>query len=265
VRKHLSRIKGGRLGQYYSPATVVSLILSDVIGNDLGVIASGPTFPDMSTFSDAYDVLKRYDLLGRAPQTVTDLLMKGCCGEIEETPKILDNCFNYIIGDNSLALAAMKKKATELGRSPCIITAEQKGETTAVASARATEILSNMYSGYDTILIGGETTPKLPPSTGTGGRNQHYAAVSMVEMQPYGGDWLVASAGTDGSDFLPDVAGAIVDNYSLNKLNGKNVKAYLEKYDSNTLFRETGDSLIITGDTGTNVGDVVIYLLDKRE
>jgi len=111
VRKHLSKTKGGGLGRFYAPTTVVSLILSDVIGNDLDVIASGPTFPDSSTFSDAYNVLEKYDLLSRAPKTVIDFLMKGCRGEVEETPKTLDNCHNYIIGENRLALEAMAKRA----------------------------------------------------------------------------------------------------------------------------------------------------------
>ena len=263
VRKHLSQIKGGRLGHFYSPATVVSLILSDVIGNNLTVIASGPTFPDSATFSDAYNVLQRYDLLTKAPKGVTDFLRKGCQGEVAETPKTLNNCYNYIIGDNRLALEAMSKKANEIGFTPYIITAEQKGNTTAVAGSRASEILSSRYAGYDAILIGGETTPKLPATAGRGGRNQHYAAVSMLAMKHYLGEWVVASVGTDGSDFLPDVAGAVVDNNSLDKTKAKgiDVKSYLERYDSNTLLDKIGSSLVITGDTGTNVGDVIVYLL----
>ncbi|MBA7495909.1 D-glycerate 2-kinase [subsurface metagenome] len=263
VRKHLSQIKGGWLGHFYSPATVVSLILSDVIGNNLAAIASGPTFPDPTTFSDAYNVLKRYDLLAKAPKSVTDFLRKGCQGEVAETPKTLNNCHNYIIGDNKLALEAMLQKANEMGLKPYIVTAEQKGDTTAVAHSRAREILSSRYAGYDAILIGGETTPKLPVTAGRGGRNQHYAAVSMLAMKQYAGQWVVASVGTDGSDFLPDVAGAIVDNNSLDiaKAKGIDVQSYLERYDSNTLLDKIGGSLVITGDTGTNVGDVIIYLL----
>ena len=263
LRKHLSEIKGGRLGRFYSPATVVSLLLSDVIGNNLSVIASGPTFPDPSTFSDALSVLGKYSLLEAAPERVTDYLRKGCQGNAEETPKTLDNCHNYIIGDNKLALEAMAKKAEEAGFTPFIVTAEQKGETTAVAISRANELLSTKYAAYDAILIGGETTPKLPANAGKGGRNQHYAAVSMLAMKQYPGKWVMASMGTDGSDFLPDVAGAMVDNHSLDsaKARGIDIKAYLDRYDSNTLLARIGSSLIVTGDTGTNVGDVIIYLL----
>ena len=263
VRKHLSKTKGGGLGRFYAPTTVVSLILSDVIGNDLDVIASGPTFPDSSTFSDAYNVLERYDLLSRAPKTVIDFLMKGYRGEVEETPKTLDNCHNYIIGENRLALEAMAKRANEMGFSPYIVTAEQKGETTTIAQLRAKEILTNRYKGYDVILIGGETTPKLPDNAGKGGRNQQYAAVSMLTMQEYKGEWVIASVGTDGSDFLPDVAGAIVDNNSLAdaRAKGIDVESYLDRYDSNTLLKKIGGSLIVTGNTGTNVCDIIVYAL----
>ena len=263
VRKHLSKIKGGQLGYFYSPATVLSLILSDVIGNDLAIIASGPTFPDPSTFSDAYEVLERYHLLDKCPKSVTDFLRKGCQGAIAETPKTLNNCYHYIIGDNRLALEAMLRRANEMGLAPHIVTTEQKGDTTAVARSRAKEILKARYAGYDVILIGGETTPKLPAAAGKGGRNQHYAAVSMLAMKEYPGEWVVASVGTDGSDFLPDVAGAVVDNHSLDnaKAKGIEVKSYLDRYDSNTLLNKIGGSLVITGDTGTNVGDVIIYLL----
>lgn len=263
LRKHLSEIKGGRLGGYFAPATVVSLLLSDVIGNNLSVIASGPTFPDPSTFSDAYSVLEKYSLLEAAPERVADYLRRGCQGNAEETPKTLDNCHNYIIGDNKLALETMAKKAEEAGFTPLIVTAEQKGETTAVAVSRANEILSTKYAAYDAILIGGETTPSLPANAGKGGRNQHYGAVSILAMKRYMGKWVMASVGTDGSDFLADVAGAMVDDHSLDsaKARGIDIKAYLSRYDSNTLLARIGSSLIVTGDTGTNVGDVIIYLL----
>jgi glycerate 2-kinase len=262
VRKHLSQIKGGRLGNFYSPATVISLILSDVIGNELATIASGPTFPDQSTFSNAYEVLKQYGLLTKAPRSVTEFIMKGCRGDVAETPKTLNHCYNYIIGDNSLALEAMSSKAKGIGLKPYIITARQKGDTTSVARSRAKEVLEHRYAKYDILLIGGETTIKLPACAGKGGRNQHYAAVSMLAMAPYPGQWIAASVGTDGSDFLPDVAGAIVDQNSPDtaKAKGIDVNSYIERYDSHTLLDRIGNSLIITGDTGTNVGDIVVYL-----
>lgn len=262
VRKHLSRIKGGQLGAYFAPATVVSLILSDVIGNDLTVIASGPTFPDPSTFADARKILGQHQLLARAPRSVASFLEKGGRGKVAETPKALNNCHNYIIGDNRLALEAMKNKAQEMGFTPGIITAQQSGDTATAAQSRAREILSARYAGYDALLIGGETTPKLPAGAGRGGRNQHFATASMLALASYPGEWVVASVGSDGSDFLPEVAGAIVDHNSLGNAQKKkiDVKAHLDRYDSNTLLEQLGGSLIITGATGTNVGDVMLYL-----
>ncbi|MDY6965176.1 MAG: DUF4147 domain-containing protein, partial [Halobacteriota archaeon] len=227
VRKHLSKLKGGRLGQFFSPAKVLSLIISDVIGNNLDIIASGPAYPDSSTFSDAYSVLERYGLEKSAPRSVKTHLKRGCEGEVEETPKTLKNCYNYIIGDNMLALEAMASKAEDMGFSPYIVTSEQKGDPAAAARLRADEILNGEYQGHDVILIGGETTPKLPDSPGKGGRNQHYAVASMLAMENYSGSWIAASVGTDGSDFMADVAGAIVDNSSLDQVKAKEIDVNL--------------------------------------
>jgi glycerate 2-kinase len=263
VRKHLSRVKGGGLGEFFSPARVISLILSDVVGNDLATIASGPTTPDPSTFADAYEVLKKYDLIAKAPQSVVDFIEKGKRGGTPETPKTLNNCRNYIIGDNGLALEAMAAKAKELGFSPHIITSQQTGDTTEVARTRAREMMDNKYAGYNALLIGGETTIKLPPRVGRGGRNQHYAAASLLAMADYPKGWTIASVGTDGSDFIPDVAGAIVDRGSLEMAKDKelDIADYIKRCDSYTLLKNIGNSLIVTGDTGTNVGDVIVYLV----
>ncbi len=263
VRKHLSRVKGGRLARYFAPARLVSLILSDVIGNNIDVIASGQTCPDSSTFLMAYGVLGKYNLLSKTPSSIVEYLAKGCDGQTEETPKTLTNCHNYILGDNTLALEAMFQTAKTKGFNPLILTVGQSGETAGVAQLRAAEILNGKYAGYDMLLLGGETTLKLPQNPGKGGRNQHYAAVSILAMADYEGDWALASVGTDGSDFLPDVAGAIVDNYSLAEVKSKNidVKYYLDRYDSYNLLKILGNSLVITGDTGTNVGDIIVYVL----
>lgn len=265
VRKHLSGIKGGRMGKFFSPARVVSLIISDVVGNNSDAIASGPTVPDPTTFSDALAILKKYHLLTEAPESIVDYLEKGRTGKHDETPKELHNCHNFIIGDNRSALEAMVSKAKELGFNPHIVTAEQKGDPTEMAKRRAAEILNREYKGHDVILVGGETTPTLPRNHGKGGRNQHYAAVSMISLGDYPGEWVMASVGTDGSDFLPDIAGAIVDKNTLNtaRLKEIEVQPYLERYDSNTLLERIGNSLIMTGNTGTNVGDVAIYILLK--
>ncbi|HEY94144.1 MAG TPA: DUF4147 domain-containing protein [Dehalococcoidia bacterium] len=265
VRKHLSKIKGGGLGKHFEPARVVSLIISDVIGNNLDVIASGPTSPDSSTFNNAYSVLEKYNLISKIPGSVLDYLDIGRKGQVPETPKTLDNCRNYIIGDNMLALEAMAEKASNLELKPYIVTPALKGDTSTAARARAAEIISGKYSDYNVVILGGETTPTLPEDHGRGGRNQHYAAVSMEYMKDYPGEWVVASLGTDGSDYLPDVAGAIVDNHSLETaaIKGIDISSYIERFDSNTLFSELGNSLIITGNTGTNVGDIIVYVMER--
>ena len=262
VRKHLSKIKGGKLSRFFSPAKVVSLIISDVVGNDLSTIASGLTSPDPSTFTDAFEILHRYHLLLIVPVSIVEYLQKGCRGEAEETPKMLTNSQNYILGDNRLALNAMVGKAQELGLSSRIITSEQEGDTTTIAQSRAIEILHAQEYDSDIILVGGETTLKVPPESGNGGRNQHYAAVTLRSMIKYPGEWLVASVGTDGSDFLPDVAGAIVDADTLSfvKSGGIDIESFISKYDTYNMFQKIGRSLIVTGGTGTNVGDIVIYV-----
>jgi glycerate-2-kinase len=265
LRKHLSKIKGGRMGRFFSPAKVLSLILSDVIGNDLDVIASGPTAPDSSTFPEALAVLKKYNLLAAAPPRVVAYILKGCRGEVPETPKEVDNCYNHIIGENRTALAAMAVKAKELGFKPYILTSVQKGDPTAAAKAMAKKIRSGLYQDYDVILTGGETTPRLPEKPGKGGRNRHFAAVSLTELKKYSGDWVMASIGTDGADYLKDAAGAIVDKMSAAKVISKKIdmQSYLDRYDSCTLLKKIGNSLIRTGPTGTNVNDVALYIFKK--
>jgi glycerate 2-kinase len=263
VRKHLSLIKGGRLAQYFAPATVISLILSDVPGDDLSVIASGPTYPDPSTYADAYSVLEKYHLLKRVPENIESVIIQGCQGKRKDTPESLDNVHNCIIGNNLTALEAMSERARLAGLRPHINTAEQTGETGSVARKRAGEILEGKYEGYNTLLVGGETTPKLPDKHGKGGRNQHYAALTSLLLEKYSQDWVFASVGTDGSDFMPEVSGAIVDNKTLKSYRDKNLDApaFLKRYDSNTLLSRAGHSLIITGNTYTNVGDIMVYLV----
>jgi glycerate 2-kinase len=263
VRKHLSLTKGGGLGKYYEPARVVSLIISDVVGDDLDVIASGPTVSDLSTFKEAYAVLEKYGLVEKSPLNAVNFLKRGCAGLEAETPKELFNCANYIIGNNRMALEAMEEKARDLGLKPYTLTSELSGDTAVVANRLAKEIAGGRYKGFNVILLGGETTPTLTDKAGKGGRNQHFAAVSMLAMKKCAVPWLVASAGTDGSDFMPDVAGAMVDDRSLITAQdaGIDVEDYIKRFDSNTLFSKLGRSLIITGATGTNVSDVLLYLL----
>ena len=262
VRKHLSLIKGGGLAAFCEPARVVSLVISDVVGDGLDAIASGPTAADPTTFADALKVLKKYGLTEKAPQNAVGFINRGCEGAEAETPKNLSNCDNYLIGNNRMALEAIAEKARDLGLKPCIVTSEMTGDTAGLARSIAADMIKGKYRGFDVVLLGGETTPTLPKNAGKGGRNQHYAAVSMPAMQGFACPWVVASVGSDGSDYLPDADGAMVDNRSLDaaKAAGLDVGDYIERFDSNTLFTKMGRSLVITGPTGTNVSDIVLYL-----
>ncbi len=263
VRKHLSATKGGGLGRHFAPWRVVTPVLSDVIGNRLDVIASAPTYPDASTFDAALEVLARRGITDEVPPSVISHLRRGAAGEVPETPRELPNCTHHIIGDNRLALEAMAARARRLGYRPKILSDSQQGDAAALAQARAAEITAGRYPDHDCLLIGGEATIELPASPGQGGRNQHYAAVTLLSLADHAADWVAASIGTDGSDYLPDVAGAIVDRADLSRLEaqGANGWDYVFRADSYHLLDRLGDSLVRTGDTGTNVGDVMVYLI----
>lgn len=263
VRKHISATKGGGLGRHFSACRVVTPVISDVIGNRLEVIASAPTYPDTSTYEAALAVLKRRGITEKIPPSVLLHLRRGAAGEVPETPRELPNCTHHVIADNRLALEAMAAKAGELGYRPKILSDSQQGDAAALARARIAEIIAGRYAGHDCLLIGGEATIDLPANPGKGGRNQHYAAVTLLSMAGYAGDWVAASVGTDGSDYLPDVAGAIVDGAALSRLAARDVDGwdYVNRADSYHLLEQLGDGLVRTGDTGTNVGDVMVYLI----
>ncbi len=267
VRKHLSISTGGRLGAYFAPTLVFSVIISDIIGNPLDAIASGPTAPDNTWFKDAHYVLERFGLLDQVPSSVKDYIRNNLHIEEHETPKKLDNCKNFIIGDNQIAASAMIKSAKALGYLPLIISTEVSGEPGFEARKRAHYIKIGKYIDYDALILAGETTPVVPEVHGFGGRNQHYAAASMLELKDVDYYWALASVSSDGADYLADTAGSIIDHnsYTIASEKGLDIKQFLDKYDSNSLFNALDNSLIITGNTGTNVGDLIVYLLKKQQ
>lgn len=270
VRKHLSTLKGGRLAALAYPATVIGLLLSDVIGDPIDVIGSGPTAPDVSTFSDALDVLNKFGLTERVPAVVREHLESGARGEISETPKPGDAVFkqvhNLVIGSNRLALQAAAREARTLGFQPIILSSTIEGEAREVARVHAA-ILREVVSSSKPIarpaciLSGGETTVTVRGS-GKGGRNQEFtlAAALSIEGLP---NVLVLSAGTDGSDGPTNAAGAVATGETVQRARGMGMfpAKYLDDNDSHTFFRSLGD-LIHTGPTGTNVMD--IHLLVAR-
>ncbi len=265
VRKHLSKVKGGQLGRHFAPARVVSIIISDVIGNHLGTIASGPTTPDRSTFSQALGVLKKYRLLNKVPPVVRRYLEAGQAKRKAETPKRLNNCFNFIVGDNGRALDGIAEYLRQQKFKPLIITDKQKGSPEKVAKKLWRQVKNKRYAFYNAFILGGETTPVLPPRPGQGGRNQHFIAQLLWQGRNQS-NWTALSIGTDGSDYLSGIGGAIVDSQSweASQAKGLDLPAFLARFDSYNFFKKLGHSLIKMRHTGTNVGDVVIYLAGKQ-
>lgn len=268
VRKHLSAVKGGRLAELAYPATVVSLVLSDVIGDSLDVIASGPTSPDSTTFGDALGVLGKYDLISKAPRSVTTLLEEGARSVIPETPKEGSSAFervtNMIIGGNETAVRAAARKSESLGLITEILSAEIRGEAKIVGKELAERAKDVKRRGPATLpaclVSGGETTVTVT-GKGTGGRNMELALSFATEVDGCEGITLL-SAGTDGTDGPTDAAGAIVDGTTVAaaKTSGLSAIEYLENNDSYHFFRKAG-GLFITGPTGTNVMDIQVMLV----
>lgn len=268
VRKHLSRFKGGYLAKAAYPATVISLILSDVVGDPLDIIASGPTVPDPSTFNDAINVLKKYNVWDSIPERVRKLLADGEGGLIEESPKPDDSVFrrvhNFVIGNNRLACMAAINELEREGLNAILLTTYVEGEARVVGSllgsiAREIESSGNPVKRPAAIVAGGETTVTVTGS-GRGGRNQEIALSAALRISGMRGVAL-ASISTDGVDGPTDAAGAIVDGSTVQRSKGMGLdpEKYLLNNDSYMFFKCLGD-LVITGPTGTNVNDVIVLI-----
>ncbi|HEV3383601.1 MAG TPA: DUF4147 domain-containing protein, partial [Gemmata sp.] len=269
VRKHLSRVKGGRLAEIFRGKLLISLIISDVVGDPLDVIASGPTAPDPTTFQEALAVLDRYKLSDTVNAAILDHLRRGCRGEIPETPKAsAANVLNRMIGSNRLALNAAKRKARELGYSVLDLGAFIEGETRQVATAIAGVIRSVRCDGMPfsppmCVLIGGETTVSLGSDSGKGGRNQEFVLAVLAKLGVNGLQGVtVLSGGTDGEDGPTDAAGAIGDSRTFAIIRKERLSAddHLNRHDAYALFEKT-DGLLKTGLTGTNVMDVRVIVV----
>jgi glycerate 2-kinase len=269
VRKHLSRVKGGRLAEGFHGKLLLGLIISDVVGDPPDVIASGPTVPDPTTFQDAVSVLSRYKLIEKTSESILRFLEEGCKGQLPETPKQpFPNVHNRVIGSNRLALDAARRKAEDLGYSVLDLGAFIEGETRQVATALAGVVRSVQRDGKPLappmcILVGGETTVTLDANSGKGGRNQEFVLAVLAKL---GTNRLsavtVLSAGTDGEDGPTDAAGAIGDRETLSQVERDclSVDDYLIRHDAYHLFERTG-GLLKTGLTGTNVMDIRIITL----
>ena len=267
IRKHLSKVKGGQLARAVQPATLVSLILSDVVGDPLDVIASGPTAPDPSTFAEALAALDKYGIRAQVPPSLRIRLEEGAAGLQAETPKageaLFENVHNLVIGTNRLALAAARERAVALGYETRVVTSTLAGDTAdaarmIVAAAREAQAAGG---GKVCLLFGGEPTVKVA-GHGLGGRNQHLALLAAGLLAEIPGI-TVLSAGTDGSDGPTDAAGAVADAGTLARARelGLDWNAYRENCDSYHFFAQTG-GLIRTGPTQTNVMDLMVGLVE---
>ena len=269
VRKHCSLLKGGQLARAAAPARVEALLLSDVVGDPLDVIASGPTAPDASTFAEALAILDRFGLRDRAPRAVLDRLESGVRGEVPETPKRGDPLFarvrNTVISNNALVVDAAAARARELGFSPHVLTRALEGEARDVASrfvepARAIKAGRGPVAAPACVIAGGETTVTVR-GTGTGGRCQEFALAAALAMEGTE-DVVVLAAGTDGTDGPTDAAGAIADGESAARARAQGVDpaARLEDNDSHPVFASLGD-LVVTGPTNTNLLDLYVAVV----
>ncbi|HET7854013.1 MAG TPA: glycerate kinase [Candidatus Methylomirabilis sp.] len=268
VRKHCSRIKGGQMARALFPARSLTLILSDVIGDPLDAIASGPTVPDTTTYGEALQVLRRYHVEDRIPVSILWRLERGARGEIPETPKTGDPCFanahHCIVGNNLQSLLAARDRAARLGFQALLLTTALKGESREVAKVLAALLLEMRRSGHPVsppacLLLGGETTVTVR-GKGKGGRSQELVLAGAIAIAG-GRDLVIFSAGTDGTDGPTDAAGAVADGetWARAKEIGLDPLRALEENDAYHFFRGLGD-LIETGPTLTNVMDVILLL-----
>jgi hydroxypyruvate reductase len=261
IRKHMSGLKGGQLARLAAPARVLSLILSDVVGDTLDVIGSGPTAPDITTCAMALAVLDKYGLLDRVPRRVRDRFRTG----EHETPKpgdpVFDNVENVIVGSNQMSLEAAARAAKDLGYHSLILSSTIEGETRDVARMHAAIARQIRAHGQPLrapacIVSGGETTVTIR-GDGMGGRNQEFALAAAIAMDGLE-DTLILSAGTDGTDGPTKAAGAMADGHSVARSQYSAAES-LANNDAYPFFEDLGD-LVITGATGTNVMDLHLIL-----
>jgi len=267
IRKHLSKVKGGLLAKAAYPSRVISLILSDVIGDPLDVIASGPTAPDPSTFADAIEILHKYGIENEIPAQILNILYDGCDNKRQETLKESDAMFqrtdNLIVGTNLLALRTAGEKAEFLGYESRVITNKLDGDVNAVASfiiENIKKVLNEKPDKMQCLLFAGEPTVKIN-GRGKGGRNLHLALIIAGLLRDITGVTFL-SGGTDGTDGPTDAAGAVSDSFTTkNSLaHSLDPEKFLLDFDSYNFFRQEG-GLIITGPTQTNVMDLIVVLI----
>jgi hydroxypyruvate reductase len=269
VRKHISQVKGGGLAEAVYPATMVTLILSDVVGDDLDVIASGPTVPDSSSFRDCVQVFEKYDIVDKIPPSVRRHIDRGVKGEVAENPKpgnlVFSTVQNAIVASNGECISVAADKARELGYQTMVLSTMLEGETSDVARVHAGIAKEVLRSGQPLsrpacLLSGGETTVTIR-GNGLGGRNQEFILAAAIAIAGLDGV-VVLSVGTDGTDGPTDAAGAVCDGATVDRASDLGLVPHVHLAENNAypFFEKLGD-LIKTGPTNTNVMDLRLVLV----
>ncbi|MFA5795430.1 MAG: DUF4147 domain-containing protein [Candidatus Brocadiia bacterium] len=265
VRKHIDMFKGGWLALYAHPASLITLVLSDVVGDEMNMVSSGPTLPDSSTFKDVYNILVKYDIWTKTPYSISERILFGMKDAALETPKPKDKYFfnarPILVGSNSLALSSARTKAKSLGYETIILPQAVTGEARIAASVNAEQTIKLAKSRTKPLFIisGGETAVTVK-GNGTGGRNQEYALAFALRMKKLNfHNFICLSCSTDGIDNVKETAGAMVDDSSVDKAVAKGLNPFkLLKGNDSYHFHKAIGSLVKTGPTGTNVNDIQI-------
>jgi glycerate 2-kinase len=262
IRKHLSFVKGGQLAKF-AKCRAVSFIISDIVGDPMEFIASGPTYPDSTTYDDAKMIFKKYDIWKKLPSGVTNILNDGVQGILAETPKkgdhVFDNLSNFIVANNEIACKAAEDKARKLGYTTKLLTTSLTGEAREIGVYLVDKAKNySKASGKYIFISGGETTVTIKGS-GKGGRNQEMVLGSVECMADT--DIVFASFATDGIDGKSDATGAVADGFSLVRAREKGLDPaeFLKENNSYNFFKRL-DDLFMTGPTGTNVMDIQIIV-----
>jgi glycerate-2-kinase len=294
IRKRLDEGKGGRLARACHPSHVLTLVLSDVLGDPLDLIASGPTVPDTSTWQDAWDIVEQYNLQKQLPAPVMEILEKGQRKELEDSPSASHAVFQHaqtvLVGNNAVAVQAAAEQAQSLGYYPVVLGTEIKGEAQEIAHMytamarhlQQTATTTNTLPPYSmapalpvALIAGGETTVSLTNDSGKGGRNQELALAAGLQLQATGiRNVVLASVGTDGGDGPTDAAGAVVDGTTFQNTRAEALLS-LSKHDAYHYLQSLGEKmnvskdlivpLIKTGPTGTNVADICVTLIESAD
>lgn len=271
IRKHLSAIKGGQLARAAAPAAMITLIVSDVVGDSLDVIASGPTVEDTSTFAGCLETIEKYKLTDKLPDSVIKRIKQGAARQVDETPKPgglnRNKLFHLIVASNFKALCSAAGRAEDLGYKTLILSSLIGGDTTEAACFHAAIAKQIADTGHPVsppacIISGGESTVKIQ-GNGLGGRSQEFCLAAALQIEDHN-NIVILCAGTDGTDGPTDAAGAVVDSATISRAAslGLDAAGFLRENDSYNFFARTGE-LLVTGPTGTNVMDVRIMLINK--